>query len=37
MQVPNSAIKECKNITDFSGKAFMDPDEDKTIEAVKDE
>ena len=24
-QVPNSAIKECSNYTDFDGKLFRDP------------
>ncbi len=37
IQVPNSAIKDCKGVLDFSGKNFVDPDEDKTIKAVKDE
>ena len=25
LQVPNSAIKECRNYTDFSGKDFTNP------------
>ncbi|VDI64809.1 Hypothetical predicted protein [Mytilus galloprovincialis] len=32
-KVPNSAIKDCKNYTDFSGKDFMDPGVDKTVKA----
>ena len=32
-QVPNSAIKECRNYTDFTGKEFMDPQVDKTVKA----
>ncbi|CAH1786536.1 unnamed protein product, partial [Owenia fusiformis] len=32
--VPNSAIKECKNFTDFTGKEFMDPNSDKTTNAA---
>jgi hypothetical protein len=29
--VPNSAIMQCDNITDMSGKDFMDPTKDHTI------
>lgn len=32
-KVPNSAILECTNETDFSGKDFLDPTEDKTVKA----
>lgn len=32
-KVPNSAILECTNETDFSGKEFLDPTEDKTVKA----
>ena len=33
LQVPNSAIKECTNYTDFTGKEFMNPVIDKTVKA----
>lgn len=33
VKVPNSAIKECRNYTDFTGKEFMDPQVDKTVKA----
>lgn len=29
-QVFNTAIKECENYTDFTGKQFMDPKENST-------
>uniref|UniRef100_K1S505 Ectoine hydroxylase n=1 Tax=Magallana gigas TaxID=29159 RepID=K1S505_MAGGI len=29
-KVPNTAIKECENYTDFTGKQFMDPKENST-------
>ncbi|XP_033645231.1 L-proline trans-4-hydroxylase-like [Asterias rubens] len=32
-KVPNSAILECKNVMDFSGKDFLDPTADETIKA----
>ncbi|KAL3870821.1 hypothetical protein ACJMK2_038859 [Sinanodonta woodiana] len=32
-KVPNSAIKECNNFTDFTGKEFLDPATDKTVKA----
>ena len=32
-QVPNSAIKDCRNYTDFTGKEFLDPQADKTVKA----
>ncbi len=32
-KVPNSAILECTNMTDLSGKEFLDPAEDKTVNA----
>lgn len=32
-KVPNSAILECTNFADFSGKDFMDPSQDKTVKA----
>ena len=32
-QVPNSAILDCTNLTDFSGKEFLDPTADKTVKA----
>ncbi|KAL5013080.1 hypothetical protein ScPMuIL_011631 [Solemya velum] len=35
-KVPNSAIRECTNISDFSGKDFVEPKTDKTVEAKKD-
>jgi hypothetical protein len=33
-KVPNSAIMECTNFTDLSGKEFMDPTKDKTVRAT---
>lgn len=36
-KVPNSAIKECTNYFDLSGKDFLDPDIDKTVKAHKPE
>lgn len=30
-QVPNSAIRDCTNVTDMSGKEFLNPAEDKTV------
>ncbi|XP_074653877.1 L-proline trans-4-hydroxylase-like isoform X2 [Tubulanus polymorphus] len=36
-KVPNSAIRECTNFTDFTGKDFMDPSQDKTIKCDKAE
>jgi len=32
--VPNSAILECTNFTDFTGKEFMDPANDATVRAA---
>lgn len=32
-KVSNNAIRECTNVTDMSGKDFMDPTKDKTIKA----
>lgn len=32
-KVPNTAIKECENYTDFTGKQFMDPKESSTSKA----
>lgn len=32
-KVPNSAILDCTNLTDFSGKEFLDPTADKTVKA----
>lgn len=32
-KVPNSAILECTNFNDFTGKEFMDPKGDKTVRA----
>ncbi|XP_038047430.1 L-proline trans-4-hydroxylase-like isoform X2 [Patiria miniata] len=34
-KVPNSAILECKNIDDITGKDFMDPSTDETIKPEK--
>ncbi|XP_067662633.1 L-proline trans-4-hydroxylase-like isoform X1 [Haliotis asinina] len=31
VKVPNSAIQECVNLTDTSGKDFVDPSKDKTV------
>jgi len=31
--VSNSAILECSNFTDFTGKDFMDPTKDATVRA----
>lgn len=31
-QVPDSAIRECRNYTDLTGKEFMDPTTDKTTD-----
>jgi hypothetical protein len=31
--VPNEAILACENLTDMTGKAFMDPKDDATIRA----
>ncbi|KAK3087853.1 hypothetical protein FSP39_011501 [Pinctada imbricata] len=36
-KVGNTAIKECTNYTDFTGKDFLDPDIDKTVKAHKTE
>jgi hypothetical protein len=36
LQVPNSAIKECRNYVDFTGKEFLDPTIDKTVKSDKD-
>lgn len=33
-QVANSAIGECTNFTDMTGKDFLDPKNDKTVVAV---
>lgn len=33
-KVPNSAILECTNFTDFTGKEFMDPTKDATVRAT---
>ena len=35
-KVPNSAIKECRNYVDFTGKEFLDPTIDKTVKSDKD-
>lgn len=32
-KVPNSAIKNCTNLSDFSGKMFLNPLDDKTVKA----
>ncbi|ESO82125.1 hypothetical protein LOTGIDRAFT_223496 [Lottia gigantea] len=34
-KVPNSAIRECRNYTDMTGKEFIDTSKDKTVAAVK--
>ena len=31
VQVPDSAIIECDNFTDLSGKEFLDPKTDKSV------
>eukprot|EP00105_Crassostrea_gigas_P030683 XP_011453091.1 PREDICTED: uncharacterized protein LOC105346281 [Crassostrea gigas] len=31
IKVPNSAIRNCTNVTDMSGKEFLNPAEDKTV------
>ena len=36
-QVPNSAIRECTNFSDVTGKDFMDPSKDETCKGEKDE
>ena len=33
-QVPNSAIKDCTNVTDMSGKEFLNPAFDKTVKVA---
>ena len=33
-QVPDSAIRECRNYTDLSGKDFLDPKTDKTTDVT---
>jgi hypothetical protein len=33
--VPNSAILECTNFTDMSGKDIMNPAEDKTVRVAE--
>ncbi|OWF42642.1 uncharacterized protein LOC110460787 [Mizuhopecten yessoensis] len=33
-KVPNSAIRECANFTDMTGKDFLDPKNDKTVVSV---
>ncbi|XP_021358064.1 uncharacterized protein LOC110453446 [Mizuhopecten yessoensis] len=33
VKVPNSAILSCTNVSDFSGKAFLNPMDDKTVKA----
>lgn len=30
-QVQNSAIRDCTNVTNMSGKEFLNPAEDKTV------
>lgn len=35
VQVPDSAIKECVNVTDMSGKEFLNPAVDKTVKLDK--
>lgn len=35
-KVPDSAIRECRNYTDLSGKEFMDPRTDKTTDVTAD-
>ncbi|XP_070176082.1 L-proline trans-4-hydroxylase-like isoform X3 [Littorina saxatilis] len=35
-KVPDSAIRECRNYTDFSGKEFLDPKTDKTADVMAD-
>ncbi|KAK2158235.1 hypothetical protein LSH36_174g03057 [Paralvinella palmiformis] len=35
--VPDTAIMECTNLTDLSGKDFMDPKKDKTVRVNQDE
>ncbi|XP_005108978.1 L-proline trans-4-hydroxylase [Aplysia californica] len=35
VKVPNSAIRECTNLTDVSGKDFLDPSNDKTLRIDK--
>jgi len=37
LQVPDTAIMECTNLTDLSGKDFMDPKKDKTVRVNQDE
>ena len=34
LQVPNTAVKDCDNFTDFSGKEFLDPAIDETVKAT---
>ena len=33
IQVDNNAVRKCTNVTDMTGKDFMDPTKDKTIRA----
>ena len=33
-QVPNNAVRICRNYDDMSGKEFMDPTQDKTTKAT---
>lgn len=33
-KVPNTAVKDCDNFTDFSGKEFLDPAIDETVKAT---
>ena len=35
LQVPDDSIMKCENMTDLSGKEFMDPASDKTVRFKK--
>ncbi|ESO12794.1 hypothetical protein HELRODRAFT_62930, partial [Helobdella robusta] len=35
--VPNSAIDECTNFSDLSGKCLIDPDQDKTVNVQRED
>ena len=34
LKVPNSAVKDCNNFTEFAGKEFLDPATDETVKAA---
>ena len=33
LQVPDSAIEECTNLSDFNGKMFIKPEEDRLVKS----